>query len=155
MPMQRLALLVLVSLLALSGAHAATFYKWVDEQGQVHYTDSPPEHVEYQVVTGAAPAGRDDDAPTTGERLEAWRAEQKERQAQREQQAAQRAEQERIAEARTENCANARERARILEQNTRILLPPREEGGEPVRMPDDERLAQLEEMRAAIREFCD
>lgn len=154
MPMRRLLLVLLISLLALSAAHAAKFYKWVDERGQVHYTDSPPEHVDYEAVEGAA-AASPEDAASAAERVENWRARQKERQARREQRAAERAEAERLAEARTENCANARERARVLEQNTRILMPPREEGGEPVRMPDDERLRQLEEARAAIREFCD
>jgi hypothetical protein len=31
---------------------AATTYKWVDERGQVHFTDSPPVGVAYEVIAG-------------------------------------------------------------------------------------------------------
>lgn len=46
-------MLAALLLITLPAADAAT-YKWVDEQGQVHYSDSPPQGVAYEVV--AAPA---------------------------------------------------------------------------------------------------
>jgi len=41
-------------LLVLLGAPclAATTYKWVDERGQVHFTDTPPVGVAYEVIAG-------------------------------------------------------------------------------------------------------
>jgi hypothetical protein len=49
---------LLCALLALCAApcFAATTYKWVDERGQVHYSDSPPEGVAYEVVQGPSRA---------------------------------------------------------------------------------------------------
>ena len=51
----RLTLLPLASLLLLAGtAHAATVYKWVDEQGVTHFSDQPhPQAQEVEVKTAA------------------------------------------------------------------------------------------------------
>jgi hypothetical protein len=49
---QRVGLVALLVGLAIPFAGADT-YKWVDKQGQVHYTDSPPAGVPYEVI--AAP----------------------------------------------------------------------------------------------------
>lgn len=39
--MNRLAAVLVLSLLALSGVRADTVYRWVDAQGNVHYSDQP------------------------------------------------------------------------------------------------------------------
>lgn len=132
---------------------AETFYKWTDEQGNVHYTDAPPAEGDYEEVRPAT-APSDGEAASASERLQAWRERQKEAKAREAEQRAEQAEEARAEAAREENCSRAREKARVLEQNTRILLPPEEEGGEPVRMSDDERLRQLEEAREQVAEFC-
>lgn len=150
--MMRSFLLLLALLVATLPAAAERFYKWTDEQGNVHYTDAPPAQGEYEVVEpDAAPA--DAEAASAAERLEAWRARQKEEAAREAARKAERQEAAEVRAAREENCERAREKVTILEQNTRILVPS--EGGEPTRMPDDERLRQLEEARAAVAEFCD
>jgi hypothetical protein len=46
----RFPLLTIVAALAISTALAATTYKWVDERGHVHYADSPPEGVAYEII---------------------------------------------------------------------------------------------------------
>ena len=46
-----LACLCLAALLA-SPASIADLYKWVDENGKVHYGDSPPENVKLKKITG-------------------------------------------------------------------------------------------------------
>ena len=43
--------LCLISLLA-APVSMADLYKWVDENGKVHYGDSPPENVELKKITG-------------------------------------------------------------------------------------------------------
>jgi len=56
--------IALVALAALSGAVAAqTAYRWVDEQGQVHYSDQPPPPRARQVEEKHLSAGRPDPAP--------------------------------------------------------------------------------------------
>jgi hypothetical protein len=151
--MRPVLLLLILAVFALP-VGAETFYKWTDEQGNVHYTDEPPTHGEYEKVRPAT-APPDSEAVSAGERLEAWRTRQKEAKAREAERRAERQEKAHAEEARRENCERAREKARVLEQSTRILLPPEEEGGEPVRMPDDERLSQLEQAREAVAEFCD
>lgn len=151
--MRSVLLLLILAVFALP-AGADTFYKWTDEQGNVHYTDEPPAERDYEEVRPAtAPA--DSEAASAGERVRSWRARQEEAEAREAEQRAERQESARAEEARRENCNRAREKVRVLEQNTRILLPPEEEGGEPVRMNDDERLRQLDEAREQVAEFCD
>lgn len=150
----RLVLLLLILGVIVLPAGAATFYKWTDDQGNVHYTDEPPAEGEYEVVR-PDPAPANSEAASATERLEAWRARQEESAVRRAEQRAEREEAAREQAAREENCNRAREKARVMEQSNRILLPPEEEGGEPVRMSDDERLRQLEEAREQVSEFCD
>jgi uncharacterized protein DUF4124 len=67
----RLTLLPLASILMLAGAaHAATVYKWVDEQGVIHFSDQPhPQAQEVEVkqsntYQGAPPATPTGSNPT-------------------------------------------------------------------------------------------
>lgn len=151
--MRSVLLLLILAVFALP-AGAQTFYKWTDEQGNVHYTDEPPADGDYEEVRPAAgPAASE--AASASERMKAWRARQEEAEAREAERSSERQEAARAEESRRENCNRAREKVRVLEQNTRILLPPEEAGGEPVRMSDDERLRQLEEAREQVAEFCD
>jgi glutaredoxin len=47
----------LAALLALAPAAQAQLYRWVDEQGQVHYSDSPPPPSARQIERRRVPAG--------------------------------------------------------------------------------------------------
>lgn len=150
----RFCLLLLTLFVFAAPAGAERFYKWTDEQGNVHYTDEPPAEGEYEEMRpDAAPPASE--AAGAAERLEAWRARQKESAERRAERRAEREEAAREQAVRQENCDRAREKARVLEQSNRILLPAEEEGDEPVRMSDDERLRQLEEAREQVAEFCD
>lgn len=42
MPFTRLLLITLLGVLATAAANAGPLYRWVDEQGKVHYGDKPP-----------------------------------------------------------------------------------------------------------------
>lgn len=151
--MRSVLLLLLLFAFALP-AGAQTFYKWTDAQGNVHYTDEPPAQGDYEEVRPATgPA--DSETASAAERLQSWRERQVESAEREAEERAEREEAERAEAIRAENCTRARENARVLEQNTRILLPAGEEGGEPERMTDEERLRRLEEARAAVAEFCD
>ena len=43
---------VLLALVLASPAVTAQLYKWVDDQGNVHYGDSPPENADLKEITG-------------------------------------------------------------------------------------------------------
>jgi hypothetical protein len=49
----RALLLCALAALAVAPCFAATTYKWVDEQGQVHYSDTPPATRNYEIVESA------------------------------------------------------------------------------------------------------
>lgn len=149
----RIVCLVMLLVLA-APAGAERVYKWTDAAGNIHYTDAPPQDGEYEVIeTGGT--RNEPQGPTSGERAKAWRERQLEEQARDAEREAVAGERRQAQAQREENCRRARENARVLEQNTRILMPPEEEGGEPVRMSDEERLRRLEEAREKVREFCD
>jgi hypothetical protein len=63
----RLTLLPLASILLLAGvAHAATVYKWVDEQGVIHFSDQPhPQAQEVEVKESQAYKGSTSSAPSS------------------------------------------------------------------------------------------
>lgn len=152
----RIAFLVTLLFFSLAVVAAPQYYRWVDKDGNVHYTDTPPPGDDYQKVEGAAPAPNDvpEDGPTTAERIRDWRqrqieqseAEQKQRRAQQE---------ARQAEAtREQNCRQARENLQYLQEHTQIIVPPKTEGGNARRIPDDERVKMIEQGREAVRKFC-
>lgn len=148
-------LLVFVPLafVATSATHAAGMYKCVDAQGNVSYTQSQSEGGECVPIEGARsqPA---DDAMSSVERLRRWRETQDARAAERAEGAADEAEARREREELDQACATARENLGVLIRSNRVLLPPENEGGEPVRMSDDERMRRIGELRAAIEEYC-
>jgi glutaredoxin len=41
-----------VASLVLSNASVAQLYKWVDDQGKIHYGDTPPENADLKEITG-------------------------------------------------------------------------------------------------------
>jgi hypothetical protein len=58
------SVIALIALAALSGAVAAqTAYRWVDEQGKVHYSDQPPPPSARQAEEKHLSAGRPDAVP--------------------------------------------------------------------------------------------
>lgn len=153
--------LVVATLLCTSPLPAAAgqVYRWVDENGQVQFTErAPPPGVEAQAVpvrpTGPTPAqsaeelqrlrararlGGAGEAP--GEAAPAGAAEPTpEQRAQREQQ-------------RLKNCQTARENLRVLEQSRRVMV--KDEAGNLQPLDDEQRQAKLDETRRQIEESCE
>ncbi len=137
-------------LMILSIGCQAAVYKWTDDQGRVHYTDTPPPRQAAQEVrTGKsqeadAEASRKALADRLSEseqrRLQAREAEEKRRQADEE------------ARRKEENCRHARE------QLTRLQGPGNvariDDRGQPYILGDAERQAAMVEARKRIGEYC-
>jgi hypothetical protein len=130
-------------------------YRWVDENGVVHFGDRAPEQKDAEKVSipqshgisaqpSAGPAAVDptnaqDPQPSVAQQLRDERAEA-------------RREREANAEVTAENCTKARELVSQLEPSTRVIV--RNEDGTVTRMDDDYRLESLGKAKAFIAENC-
>lgn len=127
-------------------------FRWVDENGNVHFGDNPPEKVGAKVVdiqpsspispqAAEQPASVADAGPPS-------RAQQ-----QRDERAATRKENDERKAALAAGCAQRYELRSQLEPSTRVMVKD-VETGEVTRMDDNERLKVLGEAKAYIAENC-
>ena len=146
-----------LSLLCILLAFASTFqsggntiYKWTDDNGEIHYTQQPPQNREFEKVRGAPPPAGNPEA----ERSELQqRVEAMEQQQQEKAEKATDAEQwSRIQQARRKNCATARKNLAELHQGgiKRYRLPD----GEVVRLDEEDRQKRIAEANRQIEENC-
>ncbi len=146
---------VLIVMLVLSATNAVAkneVYRWVDENGVVHFGDRPDgqtnaEQVDIQkgpissTLSSPPPVSTNTiQEPSYADQLRDERAE-KRREAAEQQQA--------IAE----GCAQRRQIVAQLEPHTRVIV--QHEDGTVTRMDDNERLETLGEAKAYIAENCD
>ena len=128
----------------------ARMYKWVDDEGNVQYTQHPPPkgtQGEEMKVRGAGPS------PDEAERnLEALReragASQKDREFQAEYTDYMRERDERIKQ----NCEIARQNLRVLETASRVQ--DRDASGMAYFLDDAARQAKIEETRRQVADYC-
>ena len=147
-------LAVVVLALASLNAHAG-LQKWVDENGEVHYSDTRPNDVtetqNVRNVTGKdaanAPGG------FTSKSLAEREADYKKSRQEKQDAADKLKEQQTRDEAKKNNCAAARENERTLQDSPRITTY--DEKGEKSYMDDAARTRKLEETRKIISETCD
>jgi len=149
-------LIVALAILATDAGAEEKIYRWVDENGAVHFGDMPPDNAAAELIKVApdtvsvepsspATAGSDAAAPvepqpSPGEQLRAERAEaRKEREAQ----------QQEIATA----CEKAQKLVSELEPSPRVIV--KTEDGKIERLDDSVRLETLDKARTFIAENCD
>jgi hypothetical protein len=124
-------------------------YRWVDEQGRVHYGQMPPSGVQAEQMRRASPPA--DQAAQ--ERLQREMEARDERQQQARSEEEVRAEQEASRRMRQENCERARSNLETLtSRGSRVTL---REGDQYRMLDEEERQAMIERTRNQIREFCD
>lgn len=131
-------------------------YKWTDEKGNVHYSDSPPPDGE-AIRLEEAPAPSADDVARATARLNRLLAEQDASAASRE---AERAEREQEREEALELALELRRECAMSRQNLHVLRRPRpvyfiDDEGRYVFYSDDERSAEIETLERFISENCD
>lgn len=153
MPTKRTGVVMASLLLYSLTAGAAGVYKWVDEQGRVHYGDRPSTHTQSETVHVAPSPSSSSSALTPEQRLERQRqlldAYSQERQQARE--AAQKAQQE--EEKRQRNCVAAKSRMHNYEQAGYLYdMSP---NGERRILSDSERSRAQQQARADVAKWCD
>lgn len=148
-PYFAIVILSLVSLNVHAGVH-----KWVDADGNIHYSDTRPDEdtqtQEVRNVTGKDQAGS---SPSyTPKSYIEREAEMKKAKQTKDEAAQKKAQQDADAEAKKSNCSAARENARVLEESPRLVTY--DANGERSYLDDDARTQRLEEARKAISANC-
>jgi hypothetical protein len=132
-------------LLALAAATAsAQVFKWVDENGRVHYGEKPPPGATANAVK---PPAEVPNAPAQPRNLQSQELEFRGRQIKKREDEARQAQETANREA---YCDNAKERLANAEQA--VLY--RREKGERVFLSDTEQKAEIESRRAAVTRYC-
>ena len=149
-------LIIALALITLSASAFGKIYKWVDENGKVHYSDSPPPgDTAKQVELPPQPSeeslqrGREEIA----RRIQNQRDDSAARRQAKEEQREARDEQERKAAERTVRCAYAQDQLRVLQ--TQAPVYRENEDGERVFADDEFRAAEQERFRQEVAEYCD
>lgn len=148
MIMSRPRLLLALASLSLVQPAFATAYKWVDENGETHYSQSPPTAVKTEVIktpTGPAATPAVPKAPGAP----AAKAPVSDSAAKPTPDAKAKAED---AAVRAENCASARKNLEVLNNAPRVTI--KDQNGLYHRLNDDERKARSVEAQKRIDEFC-
>lgn len=148
-------LLTLAALLMVAGSPAFaadTIYKWVDEQGTVHYGERPPEGVDAVEVLVSQVSERD---PADNPYASATTADpdQPSVAQQRREERAERIEQQRQEDARLGAACQA-QRARLEQLVPRSKVILQNADGTSRMLDDDERLAMIEEAQTFVDENC-
>lgn len=149
----RLTLAIIALSLAAANAQAG-LVKWVDAEGRVHYSDSPPpEATGTQTIRNMSGQGQSEAPATYTNKTVAEReAEMKRARKEKEESAEKKAKEEAQAEAKKRNCMASRENVRTLEESSRIVTY--DEKGERTFMDDEARAKRLEESRQNMIENC-
>lgn len=140
--------MIMAVLMFSTPAWASDVYRWVDEQGNVHYSENPPpgaESEQMNIRTGRQmPETRPDDVTETPEQPEATdEAEDADEP---------RPDADAVAEARRRNCETAREALETLDQHDRVQV---EEDGERRFLAPDEVADQRARYEEIKEESCE
>lgn len=151
--MKRYISIISLALICLN-AHAG-LNKWVDADGKVHYSDTPPPEVTTQSVRNIAGKEEQADAPASYSPKSVAEREAEYKKAKQEKTEAEqkKAQQDANAETKIKNCAAARENLRVLEAGTKIVTY--DANGERTYLDDDARAQRLEEAQKVIDSNCD
>lgn len=138
--------------MAAPAAAAGTVYKWVDEQGNVHFGQQRPSGMlpDEVEIKGSPVSAEQSAAELERLRGKAGFGAQKKEQAAAPDAAATQDEEE----FRRESCRRARKNLETL-QNSPQRIMEKGPDGEMVRLDDEARAKRLELSRAQVKEFCD
>ena len=139
-------------------AAQAEVYKWVDKDGNVHFTDRKPEAEEnVETVDTSATELSESQLQAAEQRNKLRKESASTTQAAQieyeEELSKQRADRKRDKENRAKACAMSRRNLAISIRSTRTYTT--DEQGERTYLSDDERVAKTELYRKMIAEFCD
>jgi len=130
---------------------AAGVFKWVDEEGKVHYGDAPPAQGDAETVRTAPPPS-DEEVLRSRDRLDALREQTAVLNKAREEREKQKEAAEREEAQRKQRCLRAQTELGIAQFEGGVFHW--DEQGNRVYMEDDEREAQRARARKDVDKFC-
>ena len=145
---------LLVLMVVLSGSVYAGPSKWVDERGEVHYSDHPPNnrtHVE-QLHFPDQPSAPPADNPYERKSTAEMEADFQRAKAARDKDAQKEAQVRAAAAAKQANCIAARNNLKVMEQSRRLY--ELDGNGERVYLDDNQRQRQLDAAQQAVSQYC-
>ncbi len=149
--LKRIVLLLLPVCGALAYA-GGTVYKWVDEQGNVQYRDTPPPAgVNYQIIHRSSAAGPEPETAVQQQRKKPEQAD-KARQAPQQPQPDTAASAENIEARRAANCEQAKANLDILVKSPHPIRT--EADGKQVILDEQQRQEEIEKNQKFVQEYC-
>ena len=133
-------ILFLATLMIISLSASAGLYKWVDDEGNVHYSQKRPLNQQFKRLKAPAPA------PDASKPL--YQSEQAKQNKEGNDTAA--AETEKNEKKRAANCANAKKKLNTYQVYRRI----RDKDGNVTIVDDKVRASQIAQAKQAINDFC-
>lgn len=149
-PKMRLLLLLVAALLAQPAA-AGEVYKWKDEQGRIHYSDTPPAHQPSNRLEGIRKGSEASAEQARKALADKLNESQMHRQQTQEAEDKQRAAEEEKRK-RAEACRKAQERLAILQQ--RGVVAQIDAQGQRKTLSDAERQAAISQTQQRVTETC-
>lgn len=142
--------LICCGLLAYSASGYTQTYRWVDEQGTVSYTQTPPPSGEVEIIK-ASPTSKGTSTDAT-EQLNKLRQQLEDRREDRQQAEKTQKQAEKKSVKQEQNCVNARSNLGRLESQGNRLL--RTSDGQFIRLTEAEREARMQTARDNIEANC-
>ncbi len=140
---------LLLSLSMLGSSHAGSTYKWINDKGNVVYSQHPPaEGIKYERIKTISPS-RSSSKSSTAPSLSARESIMKDKAA-REENALVKKEMDKNNAERAENCKLARDRLRFYQVQRRW----KDKDGNIKSLSDEERMKKLEEAKQQVTDFC-
>lgn len=134
--------------LVLISANAAT-YKWLDENGNVVYSQQPPKEGPFETIKTAKPSSST--PPSTPTLPQSLKAKKQVEAAEQQLEGKLQQETANLEKIRAENCKAAKHNLEAYTVTPRIINAQ----GEFVRLDDNERARLIQEAKDNIKEFCD
>lgn len=134
--------------LIMVSTNAATTYKWVDENGNVVYSQQPPEEGPYETIRtkNSSKTGVSSSTPSSSFATEVKKETEEQNLDRKVEQEAAKSE-----KLRADNCKAAKNNLETYTVYRRI----KNDQGEIIRLDDNERAKRIQEAKDAIKEFCD
>jgi flagellar biosynthesis GTPase FlhF len=145
--------LIVITLLLQSPVFA-DIYKWIDDSGEVHYTQTPPPGgIATENIQGAPPPAEsaqinDAEQQKLQQQLDAY----EERRAEQQKQQSTENQRREVAEIDKENCSAAQANLANLQQGgvKRYLTP----AGEVIRLTEEDRQQRISEAQEQVEKYC-
>ena len=150
MSLSKLFFMLTISLLLFSLSVHAKLYKWIDEEGQTHYGERPPNRQEAQSI--APPPPRASSAGDSSERIQALRSKILDKAADNEKKSEEIKKQKSENELQHKYCDQLRQRLRIRQENPRIRT--QRDDGSIIFLDEKTTLKQKLELEQKIAKDC-